>query len=162
MAESPAKTTNLSSRLPSGTSGTPLTSWTLEEKRGVVRNPQYTPLDLRYRSLSPLHSPWAPALPAVLTSQTGPGGNETDNTLPRAWLPTEPPFPPCPLSSQTYPGSLLSTSSRKTRKSQGPLVEMEKEKLRHEKREGPKKGQRRSGEVMEAVVWETWALPITR
>lgn len=47
MAKSPAKTTNLSSRLPSGTSGTPLTSWTLEEKRGVVRNPQYTPLDLK-------------------------------------------------------------------------------------------------------------------
>lgn len=61
-----------------------------------------------------------------------------------------------------YPGSLLSTGSRKTRKSQGPLVKTGKEKLRHEKREGPKKGQRRSGEVMESVVWETWALPRTR
>lgn len=31
-------------------------------------------------------------------------------------------------------------------------MKMEKEKLRHEKKGGPKKGQRRSGEVMEAVA----------
>lgn len=60
------KTTHLSSRLSSGTSGTPLTPRTLEEERGVVRKTQHTPL-----GLEPQASP-TPALTVGPRSPRGP------------------------------------------------------------------------------------------
>lgn len=97
---------------------------------------------LSHRPLPPLHSPWGPALPEALTSQTGPGGNEADNMSPGQGSPQSHPSLRTLSLPPAYPGSLLSTGSRKTRKSQGPLVKMKKEKLRSQEMEGPRKGQR--------------------
>lgn len=81
---------------------------------------------------SPLHSPWGPALPEALTSRTGPGGRK-QRASHRAWLPHSSPSRRSLLPA--YPGSLLSAGSRKTRKSEGPLVKMEKEKHKSQERE---------------------------
>lgn len=50
---SPAKTTNLSSRLPGGTSGSPLTPWTLERGQGRCQKSPEAPLWILSRTSLP-------------------------------------------------------------------------------------------------------------